>query len=77
MTALRRPAATFATAGRLPRGKSVDRRTTSRVGIGHSLCAAIGWSASMPARNACTAAMARSLHDICTVVSGGSMNCAN
>src|SRR5579859_1697493 len=63
-------------AGSVPRGKADDWRTTRCVGMCHSFCAALGWSGSMPARRACTAAVASSLHDICTVVRGGSMNWA-
>src|ERR1039457_509105 len=63
-------------AGKLPRGKADDWRTTSRVGINHSLRLALGLSGSMPARRASTEAAASWVQDICTVVSGGSMNCA-
>src|SRR6516164_6823187 len=71
---LRVPA--WESAGRLPRGYDEDWRTTRRVGICHSLRAALGLSSSMPARKASIAAAARWLHDICTVLNGGSMNCA-
>src|SRR4029077_1066166 len=51
-------------AGRLPRGNAVDWRTTSRVGMCHSLRLARGLSGSTPARRASTAAAARWLQDI-------------